>query len=966
MTRNHIAGRVAQKEVLLFFASPVAWLFLASFMAITFFIFFWVESFFARNIADIRPLFEWMPVLLIFLCGALTMRMWSEERRTGTIEHILTQPAGLWRFVLGKFRACFSLLLLALVTTLPLPFTVALMADLDWGPVAAGYTAACLLGATYLSVGLFISARTDNPIVSLIGTVAVCGLLYLAGSSTLTDFFDIRVGDTLRLVGSGARFDSITRGVLDLRDLCYYFSLTIAFLALNVYSLERLRWSGTFWSSRHNLWRAGIGLLLVNLLLTNVWLAPIDRLRLDLTEGRLYTISEPTHQFLDRLQEPLVIRAYFSAKTHPLLAPLVPQLQDLLQEYAVAGEGRVRVEFIDPAENPEQEQEANERFGIRATPFQVADRYQATLVNSYFNILVQYGSEHQVLGYNDLIEVRTTANAMADVQLRNPEYDITRAIKNVIYSYQMGGGLFERIDQPVELIGYVSADELLPEVLLGYKNSVKAQLADIVARSGGKFSARFLEPEARGGTVARQIADEWGFRPMVTALDQDKKFYFYLTLADSHQVVQLPTGDYDPGNFRTALDSGLKRFATGFTRTVALAVPPVNEQMARFNIGGPTFNTLEEAITRDYSIRLEDLADGAVAPDADILAVIAPHRLDELSVFAIDQFLMRGGTVIIASSPYSTELADGELRLQDWDSGLQPWLAHHGLTVEDSLVLDKQNSAFPAPVLRAAGGYEFRDVKLLDYPYFIDLRADGLARDHPITSNLPQLTMAWPSPITVARQDGQQLTTLLRSSPQSWLSTSVNIMPGSNTGDDDSVDSEVQEQPVQGSAAETSAGETQAGPQTLGVMIQGRLNSFFSDRPRPERNDEAAAQVADSFTGSLLQRSPESARIVLYSSNDFMDDQVLNGQVMASGTRYLGPIELLLNTLDWALQDDELLKMRSRAHFNRTLPPMERQAQAIIEYLNYGMALLWLGSLAFIHWLRKRLRRRRYAARLGL
>lgn len=119
MIRDDVARRIAQKEVLLFFASPVAWLFLASFTAITFFIFFWVESFFARNIADVRPLFEWMPVLLIFLCAALTMRMWSEERRTGTIEHILTQPASLWRFVLGKFRACFTLLVLALVATLP-------------------------------------------------------------------------------------------------------------------------------------------------------------------------------------------------------------------------------------------------------------------------------------------------------------------------------------------------------------------------------------------------------------------------------------------------------------------------------------------------------------------------------------------------------------------------------------------------------------------------------------------------------------------------------------------------------------------------------------------------------------------------------------------------------------------------------------------------------------------------------
>ena len=97
-----------------------------------------------------------------------------------------------------------------------------------------------------------------------------------------------------------------------------------------------------------------------------------------------------------------------------------------------------------------------------------------------------------------------------------------------------------------------------------------------------------------------------------------------------------------------------------------------------------------------------------------------------------------------------------------------------------------------------------------------------------------------------------------------------------------------------------------------------------------------------------------------------MDDQILNAQVMASGTQYLGSVELLLNTLDWALQDDELLKIRSRAHFNRTLPPMEPRGQAIIEYLNYGLAALWLTVLALIHWLRKHLRRRRYTRKLGL
>jgi gliding motility-associated transport system permease protein/gliding motility-associatede transport system auxiliary component len=942
MATDSVARRVAQKEVLLFFASPVAWLFLASFAAVTLFVFFWVESFFARNIADIRPLFEWMPILLVFLSAALTMRMWSEERRTGTLEHILTQPVSLWHFVAGKFRACFVLLLLALVATVPLPVCVALMADLDWGPVVAAYVATCLLGATYLSIGLFISSRTDNPIVSLMGTVAVCGLLYLVGSPAITDFFDNRVGETLRLLGSGARFESITRGVIDARDLFYYLSLTIAFLGLNVYSLEKQRWARGRATPRHRYWRSSTLLLLANLIVANIWLAGIDKLRLDMTQGKLYSISQPTHEFLAQLQEPLLIRGYFSAKTHPLLSPLAPQLRDLMKEYEVAGKGKVRVQFIDPADHPDLEQEANERYGIHATPFQIADRHQSALVNSYFNILVQYGSEHETLGFSDLIEVRTAPNATAEVLLRNPEYDITRAIKDVMYNYRMGGSLFEGIAEPVEFIAYVSADERLPEPLLNYKRSISAQLEAAVAKSGGKFSVRFIEPEARDGAIARQIADEWGFRPMVSALDDEREFYFYLTLADPHQVVQLPTDNFDPVSFRLTLDAGLKRFASGFTKTVALVVPEVNPQMARYKLGGPTFVNLEQAISRDYSIRLEDLGDGSVAADADILAVVAPHQLDDTAVFAIDQFLMRGGTVIVASSPYTTEISAGEMRLQDYSSGLQDWLAHHGIRIADTLVLDQQNATFPAPVSRQAGEYTFHDVQMINYPYFIDLRNQGLDREHPVTGSLPQVTMAWASPIEVEPISGRQLTRLLSSSEQSWVSDSVDITP-----------------PVD---SDSSAGERQQ----LGIVVQGRFDTFFSARPHWEHSGSEADNAQHPGIHALAGRSPESARIVLYSSNDFMDDQILNALTTASGTQYLGPIELFMNTLDWALQDDQLLQVRSRAHFNRTLPPMERQAQAIIEYLNYAMAVLWLALLALVHWVRKLARRRRYARGLGL
>ena len=120
--------RIARKELTLFFASPIGYLFLLVFLAVTLFVFFWVEAFFARNVADVRPMFEWMPVLLIFLSAALTMRMWSEERRTGTLEFVVTLPASGWEFVVGKFLACWLLLGLALLLTLPLPISVSMIA----------------------------------------------------------------------------------------------------------------------------------------------------------------------------------------------------------------------------------------------------------------------------------------------------------------------------------------------------------------------------------------------------------------------------------------------------------------------------------------------------------------------------------------------------------------------------------------------------------------------------------------------------------------------------------------------------------------------------------------------------------------------------------------------------------------------------------------------------------------------
>ncbi len=960
-------ARVARKEITLFFASPIAWLFLGTFAAITLFVFFWGEAFFSRNIADVRPLFEWMPVFLIFLSATLTMRMWSEERRTGTLEHVLTQSVPLWHFVVGKFAACMLLLTVALLVTLPLPITVDMIGDLDWGPVLAGYLATLLLGAAYLSIGLFVSSRSDNQIVSLISASALCGIIYLLGTRTITDFFGNTSGEWLRLLGTGSRFDAITRGVIDLRDLYYYLSIVLVFLALNTLFLEKERWATDGGKPNHHYWRLATALLVANALAANLWLGQISALRIDVTEGNQYSISAATRNYLNQLQEPLLLRGYFSGKTHPLLAPLVPQLRDLLREYEIAGHGKVRVEFVDPLSSPEAEQEANQKYGIQPVPFQVADRYQSAIVSSYFDVLVQYGDEHQVLDFRDLIEIRARSEDDINVQLRNPEYDLTRTIKKVMNSYQSAGNLFDTVKGNLVFNAYVSDDRLLPEKLVQFKQDMNQVLAEMQKKSSGHFSSSLIDPDANGGQVSQQIAEEYGFKPMTTNLFSNQRFYFYLTLASGDQMVQIPLDDMTRGNFERNLEAGIKRFASGFTKTVAL-VEPVGSY-SPYGQSGPGFNQLQSALGTDLNIEHEDLNDGTVSGNADILLLAAPENLSDKQLFAVDQFLMQGGTVIAATSPYKADISNRSLTLLRHNSGLSKWLDHMGLKIEDQIVLDRQNSAFPVPVTRNVGGFQLQELRMLDYPYFIDVRPPGLNPDHAITADLPQATVAWASPITVDRQQqGQrQITELLRSSDQSWLSSSLDIMPvvGANgfTG----------YQP-----------EGQQASQLLGVISAGRFDSYFADKESPllarapgddsadsassadaATGDDSEADAADDSKGTvpvsgIIEHSPESARIILFSSGEFLRDQVIQLAGSASRTDYLNTLQLVTNAVDWALEDDGLLGIRSRGHFNRTLPPMEHGQQLFWEYLNYGLAALALLVIAILERRYRRARQHRY------
>ncbi len=941
----HNIKNIARKEFASFFSTPAAFIFFGAFLAVNLFIFFWVETFFSRNVADMRPLFQWMPVLLIFLVAALTMRMWSEERRAGTLEFLLTAPVRPLDYVLGKFLACMALVAIALLLTLPLSITVAFLGPLDWGPVLGAYLATLFLAASYTAIGLFVSARSENQIVSLIVTVLICSFFYLLGSEGLTSLFGNQAGEYLKLLGSGSRFESITRGVIDLRDIYYYLSIVGIFLALNLYALEKIRWAGQKGQSNHTRWKVVTGLFVANFLAGNIWLQQVNSARVDITQGQIYSISDSTQSYLNQLREPLLIRGYFSAQTHPLLAPLAPQLRDLIEEYAMAGNGNIRVEFIDPLENPELEQEAGEKYGIRPEPLQTANKYQAGIVNSYFDVLIQYGDQYETLSFRDLIDVKIHNEIEMDVVLRNPEYDITRAIKKVLYGYQGSGNLFANMSEPVQFQGYISSDETLPEPLIELREKLQSVLSKLEASSGGKLNVNFDDPEANGGALAQQLEDQYGFRPMAIDLFNPDSFWFYMTLESGGKVVQVPLPEgLDEGGMERALEASLKHFSSGFLKTVAINAPPVvSSMMAQFGMAPQGSNKRFEQLTfplqGNSTLDHTNLKSGQVSESADLLLMLSPEKLDEKQLFAVDQFLMKGGTVILAASPFDIKM-DGAISAVPNDTGLNQWLEHHGIDLKKQMVLDPQNSAFPIPVQRNLGGFMVQEIQMVNYPYFVDIRDDGMNSESGLTAGIPQITMNWPSPIGIDNEKNstRQVTRLLESTDQAWLSDSLNIQP------------DFESYPDMGFAVSDEPRK-----QLLAVSVEGQFESYFKGQPSPllkgnETSPEEQNAEEPIVVGSVIEKSSESARIILFASSTFITDEMLDLAMNTTRTPYVNTIQLIENAIDWSLEDRGLLSIRSRGHFARILDPMEKESQVYWEYLNYAAALLGLLVIYLLYW----------------
>ena len=238
---NNIVA-VFRREFAGYFSTPVAYVFIVIFLFLMGAFTFYLGAFYERNQADLEPFFRFHPWLYLFLIPAIAMRLWSEERKSGTIELLITLPIPIYQSVIGKFLAAWCFSAVALVLTFPMWITVNYLGSPDNTVILASYIGSMLMAGGFLAIGSCISALTKSQVIAFVISVVICFMFLLSGFPLVLDFFrgwaPQSVVNAIASFSFLTHFESIKKGVIDIRDLIYYLALISFWLYVNVVVIE--------------------------------------------------------------------------------------------------------------------------------------------------------------------------------------------------------------------------------------------------------------------------------------------------------------------------------------------------------------------------------------------------------------------------------------------------------------------------------------------------------------------------------------------------------------------------------------------------------------------------------------------------------------------------------------------------------------------------------------------------------
>ena len=233
---------IFKRELLSYFSTPLAYVFIVIFLALIGSFTFYLGNFFVRGQADLNSFFAFHPWVYILLIPAVTMRLWAEERKSGTIELLMTLPLTTAQSVVGKFFAAWFFIFIALILTFPIWITVNYLGQPDNGVILAGYVGSFFMSGAYLSIGSCVSAFTKNQVIAFVVAATLCFIFTMSGVDIVLNFFKVWAPEflvnTISSMSFLTHFESITKGVIEIRDFLFYLSVIIFWLFLNIIVVE--------------------------------------------------------------------------------------------------------------------------------------------------------------------------------------------------------------------------------------------------------------------------------------------------------------------------------------------------------------------------------------------------------------------------------------------------------------------------------------------------------------------------------------------------------------------------------------------------------------------------------------------------------------------------------------------------------------------------------------------------------
>lgn len=383
-----------KKDLKGYLDQPTGYILIIVFVAVVSFLFFFTP-FGASSEAATRNLFTALPWILMVFVPASTMRLLAEEQRDGTLEILLTQPIHGWIVLSTKFISGCVFVSILMLATIGIPIALATAGDIDVGAVVAQYTGSLFLAASLVSIGLFTSSLTRNQVVAFILGLIFTASLLLVGLDVVADGLPSRLAGLLQTLSPATHFSSMARGVIDLRDILYFIALVSTFLSATYLMLRGKSLSHRSTQYR-NLQLGVVGLIIFSLLIG--WFGSSIGGRLDLTEDKLFTMSDATIEILAGLDDLLTVEVFQSQDPPAQVSIVARDVSDFLEDFAAKSKGNVKLvhKYPDSDENAARKAQL---LGVPEMQFNVQSQGELRIKTGYLGLSLTYADRREIVPF---------------------------------------------------------------------------------------------------------------------------------------------------------------------------------------------------------------------------------------------------------------------------------------------------------------------------------------------------------------------------------------------------------------------------------------------------------------------------------------------------------------------------------------------------------------------------------------